>query len=514
MIKKIVIVGGGTAGWLAANHLAKKLQPYNTSQVEVTLVESPDIPTIGVGEGTVPMMRSTLQYLGISETQFIRECDVTFKQGIKFVNWLNNPDVKQHAYYHPFDYPFLEKFDLSAYYLLGAFEDFNSYSELVGFQSHVCNANLAPKSITHTEFQGISNYAYHLDAGKFSNMLQKHATEVLGVNYISATMKQANVGANGEITSIETLEAGEIEGDFFLDCTGFSAKLSSGVLNVPFVDKKDTLFVDSALAIQVPYGKENESIPSYTLSTAQKNGWIWDIGLTSRRGIGHVYSSSHTSDEQALRDLSDYLKMPDEQVDARKISMKIGYREEAWTKNCVAMGLAQGFVEPLEATGLLVFDITARMLAEQFTFEHKAMEANAKAFNRRVSHMWDKVIDFIKLHYCISKRSDSQFWLDNRCKSSIPESLQEKLTLWRYQIPKAYDFSSTLEVFNLENYLYVLYGMEFDTDISALSCIYQQKELARKEVAEIVRYAQSLEKQLEPNRTLLEKINQFGLSKV
>ncbi|WP_286263211.1 tryptophan halogenase family protein [Thalassotalea atypica] len=512
-IKQVVIVGGGTAGWLAANHLAKNLSAKHADGVQITLVESPNIPTIGVGEGTVPLMRQSLQALGISETDFIQQCDATFKQGIKFVDWVNNPVVGKPDYYHHlFDYPNVNELDLTPYWLM---ENHGlSFADSVAIQGKVCDLGLAPKLITTPEFQGASAYAYHLDAGKFSALLTKNATEKLGVKHVLAEVKEVVLSDNGDIKSVITDTQGEIAGDLFIDCTGFSALLIGQTMGVNFIDKSDVLFADHAVVMQVPYEQENTPIPSYTISTAQQAGWIWDIGLQRRRGIGHVYSSSHTSHQAAEQTLRDYVGQQGDNINTRVISMNIGYREKFWHKNCVALGLSQGFVEPLEATGLLVFDATAKMLAEQFPASMDDMPMIAKLFNQRVSYSWEKVIDFIKLHYCISKRDDSEFWLDNRALNSIPESLQERLARWKYQPPSQYDFFSGFEIFNLENYLYVLYGMEFQTDVAAISHRYRQPIQASEMIKQMQNHAKQASTRLPKHRELIEKIQQFGLQKI
>ncbi|MBY5921823.1 tryptophan halogenase family protein [Ferrimonas balearica] len=510
-IRRLIVVGGGTAGWLTASHLARKHRAWENPAITVTLVESPNIPTIGVGEGTVPTMRQTLHWLGIRETDFIRQCDVTFKQSIKFIDWLRAPSGGQsHAYHHLFDYPAIQGLDPTPYWCLDPGE--RSYADSVSVQAHLCEQGLGPKTMVHPEFGGVTAYAYHLDAAKFSALLTRHAVDNLGVQHCLAEVTKVIPDGHGGIAAIETDEAGRLEGDLFVDCTGFSALLAEQTLGVPFVDKSDVLFVDSALAIQVPYEQPDAPIPCHTLSTATGSGWIWDIGLTQRRGVGHVYSSRHCSDEEAEQTLRDYLGPVAEGLPCRKIPMRVGYRERAWSGNCVAIGLSGGFVEPLEATGLLVFDLTARMLAELLPADREAMPAVAERFNQRVRHSWDRVIDFIKLHYVLSERDDTPFWRDNRAPESIPQSLKENLAYWRQQLPSAYDFASTLSIFNLENYLYVLYGMEFDTRISPER--HQDGEAARAKMDRLQQEATRLAEQLMPHRQLIERIRQHGLQKV
>jgi len=514
-IKKIVIVGGGTAGWLAANHLAKNLITPNQGSVEITLVESANIPTIGVGEGTVPMMRQSLQHLGISETEFILACDATFKQGIKFVDWTANPIAgKPNYYHHIFDYPQTSNVDLTAYWLKNIKNTGMSYVNALSIQGQMCDAGLAPKMITTPEFQGAASYGYHLDANKFSALLAKNAVNELGVNHIQADVLDITQHENSEIKSLITKDGQTISGDFFVDCTGFKSLLLGEKLKVSFKDKSDTLFVDHAVAIQVPYEKVDAPIASHTISTALTSGWVWDIGLKERRGIGHVYSSRYTSHEQAEQDLRAYIGPMADNVDSRLIPMKIGYREKFWHKNCVALGLSQGFVEPLEATGLLVFDATAKMLAEQFPSSKLDMPLIAKQFNERVTTSWDNVIDFVKAHYCLSKRDDSDFWLDNRASDSIPDSLKERLARWKHQPPSAYDFASKFDIFNLENYQYILYGMDFDTNLDNFQHRLAKDSRANEEFAAIQNQTKFALSKLPKHRDLIDKIYQHGLQKI
>lgn len=508
IIKKIVIVGGGTAGWITANHLAKKLAKPNG--IAISLIESPNIPTIGVGEGTVPAMRESLRYFGIDEGEFIRRCDATFKQSIKFVNWTHDPaQAGQHYYHHLFDYPLINEFNSTPYWLMQ--EQATKFADSVAVQGAICDANLAPKRITDKQYQGHTAYAYHLDAAKFSMMLTENAVNKLGVTHIKDEVIDIQLSEQGEISSVLTEQHGVIEADVFIDCTGFNALLIGEKLGVDFVDKSDVLFADHALAIQVPYLNEQHPIASHTIATAQTAGWIWDIGLSERRGVGHVYSCNHISHQQAEQQLRTYLGSEFDHLEPRLIKMKIGYREKFWHKNCVAIGLSQGFVEPLEATGLLVFDATARMLAELFPTTIEMMPFVEKRFNSRIQQTWDRVIDFVKLHYCISKRRDSEFWIDNCGLASIPESLQENLDYWRHQIPTDYDFHNKLSIFNLDNYLYVLYGMEFETDILASHFQYNDPQAYQQWLSQLRGYQSQLLKQLPDHRELITKIKQYGL---
>ena len=515
-IKQVVIVGGGTAGWIAANHLATQLKPKLPNGVNITLVESPNIPTVGVGEGTVPAMRKTLQLFGISETDFIRRCDATFKQSIKFIDWTYNPSHSNsnNEYHHLFDYPFIEQEDMTRYWLSNNKDLDRNYANTVSYQGILADAGLAPKTMTHREFSGEMSYAYHLDAGKFTEMLRENAIEKLGVNHIYADVDSVRLSENGDIEALLCKEREDIEGDFFVDCSGFSSFILGQQLNVPFVDKSDQLFVDNAVVMQVPYEKADSPIACFTLATAQDSGWIWDIGLSSRRGVGHVYASDFMDHDEAEQKLRDYVGRQADDLNCRRIPMRIGHREKFWVNNCVAIGLSQGFVEPLEATGLLVFDVTSKMLADNFPATRSSIPALAKRFNKTVLYAWERVIDFVKLHYFLSKRDDSKFWINNRKESTLSDSLLEKLSLWQSQPPTSYDFFTKHEIFNLDNYLYVLYGMDYPTVIDSQSYLFNDSDKAKQLLKAIDQKATGLSSQLLPHRELINRIKKHRLSKI
>jgi len=274
------------------------------------------------------------------------------------------------------------------------------------------------------------------------------------------------------------------------------------------------LLVDNAIAMQVPYCDENTEIPPFTIATAHEAGWSWDIGLTKRRGVGYVYSSAHTTHDRAEEILRQYVGDEAVNLSARRIPMEIGYREKFWHKNCVAIGLSAGFVEPLEATALLIVEASAKLLAEKLPTNIEGMAYAEKSFNSISRYAWDKVIDFIKLHYFLSKRRDNDFWLDNTNLNTAPESLLEKLDYWRFNLPTSSDFPSKYEVFQLENYQYVLYGMGFMTDISGVSQRYPHSEIAQREMKNIREHAKRLQQSLYSHREIITKIKQHGISKI
>ncbi len=507
-IKRVVVVGGGTAGWLTAGRIAAEQKDNLT--IEVTLVESPNVPIVGVGEGTWPTMRSTLIKMGIREDDFINQCDVSFKQGAKFAKWAKNEESD--FYYHPLVLPQgFSKVNPAPHW--DPANAAQSFSNSVCFQEALCEKGLAPKTIRNAQYSAVANYAYHLNAGKFSQFIQQHCIDKLRVKHVLADVSAVVNNEIGDISHIKTQQAGDIYGDLFVDCTGFKALLIGKHYDVPFKNCNDVLFVNNALAVQVPYEHEDSPIASHTISTGQQAGWIWDIGLQHRRGVGHVFSSEFTSEDQAYADLSRYVGRNIDDLAIKKISFESGYREKFWHRNCVAVGLAAGFVEPLEASSIVLVELSAQMIAEQLPACRSVMDIIAKRFNDTFTYRWLRIIDFLKLHYVPSQREEP-FWQENREAHSIPESLQEMLHLWRYHPPYDHDFSSNNEVFPAASYQYVLYGMGFKTDYSLFPTSDVEKALAQEQFKINQANIAKAVDMLPTNRELINKIKAFGLQAV
>jgi tryptophan halogenase len=510
-IKNIVIVGGGTAGWLTAGVIAAKHRSRMAAGFTITLVESPNTPIIGVGEGTWPTLRTTLAKIGVSETDFFRECDAAFKQGAKFARWTTG--AKDDAYYHPLMLPQgFHQLNLVPHWLSDGGE--RSFCDTVTPQGRICDDGLAPKTIATPEYDAVANYAYHLDAGKFAPFLQRHCSEKLGVRHVLADVRQVLLAEDGDIRAIDTEQAGEIEGDLFIDCTGFRSLLLGEALGVPFKDCGDVLFCDTALAVQVPYEREDSPISSHTISTAQSAGWIWDIGLPTRRGTGHVFSSSHISDDEAERELRAYLGPAGKDLPVRKIKIRSGHRETFWKRNCVAVGLAAGFLEPLEASAIVLIELSAKLIAEQMPRCREVMDLVASRFNATTHYRWGRIIDFLKLHYVLTQRTDSAFWRDNVLPETIPERLQELMLLWKYQSPWFHDeFDRVEEVFPPASYQYVLYGMGFRTEVER-EAVAGDARLAERAMRENATQTERLRAGLPRHRDLIRKIREHGLQPV
>jgi tryptophan 7-halogenase len=456
-VSNIVIVGGGTAGWLAACLIAARADPGSAPPLSVTLIESPDVPTIGVGEGTWPTMRGTLARIGISEAEFLLECDASFKQGSQFIGWATGAD--DDAYYHPFGPPAEgEPRDLVAAWQARG----GAFAEAVSPQPRACALDLAPRQRSMPDYAGALNYAYHLDAGKLAALLARHATQRLGVRHVRDHVTGVEKAAHSDIASVRTRASGDIAGDLFLDCTGHAALLIGGEYGVGFVDRSGELFNDRALAVQVPV-EPGSPIASQTNATAHEAGWIWDIGLPERRGVGCVYASGYMSDDEAAATLTAYLNRTAPGIGPaafRHLAFQSGHRERFWERNCLAVGLSAGFLEPLEASAIVMIELSLDALLDNFPVTRDVMPIHAARFNALFRYRWDRIVEFLKLHYVLSRR-DEPYWRAHRDPASIPQRLADLLAIWGHQPPSRADLPQIDEVFPAASYQYVLYGMGF-----------------------------------------------------
>lgn len=514
MIRDIVIVGGGSAGWLTAAVLAAAHRRDAGDGLRITVVESPDVPTIGVGEGTWPTMRDTLRGIGVLESDFLRACDASFKQGSEFRGWVTGADDDH--YFHPFVLPHgYTQADLVAGWHQRHPQ--RPFAPLVSFQPHLCARGRAPKQATTPEYAAVANYAYHLDAGRFGAFLRAHCVDRLDVVHVVDHVVAVKSAENGDIAAVELAGHGALAGDLFIDCTGMKSLLIGEHFGIDFIDQKHVLFNDRALAVQVPYPDESSEVATHTISTAQRSGWIWDIGLPSRRGIGHVYSSTHTDDDTAEADLQAYIARSGGAAtapSARRLSFQPGYRERFWHRNCVAIGLSAGFVEPLEASAIALVELSAAMLSEQMPATREDMDRVAHRFNDTFRYRWERVIDFLKLHYVLTQRSDTPFWRDHLRSESVPERLQELLAMWRYRPPSRYDLGRVDEVFPSASYQYILYGMGFRPDPSARAARPDELDSADSCFREVADLTHRMLAGLPGHRELITHITRHGLPRI
>jgi tryptophan halogenase len=457
-VGRIVIVGGGTAGWLAAATLAARLGA-RPAPPAITLIEAPDIPTVGVGEGTWPTFRATLADIGIDEAEFLSACNGSFKQGSRFDGWSSG--AAGDSYLHPFTPPpSADPRDLvAAWRAAGADRPFAS---VVSAQAEICAQHLAPRQAAMEAYGGALNYAYHLDAGMLAALLRRHASGRLGVTHIADQVVGVEAGEDGDIAAVVTRDHGRVEGDLFLDCSGHAALLIGGHFGVKWIDRSDLMLNDRALALQIPVAP-GSPIASQTVATAHEAGWIWDIGLPTRRGVGCVYASRFLDDEAAETILRAYLARTAPELDSRSIAPRrlvfpTGHRAEFWRANCLAIGLSAGFIEPLEASAIVTIELSLRALVDNFPESRPAMALHAARFNRQFGARWERIVDFLKLHYLLSRRDES-YWRAQRDPATVPPGLAELVALWRDQPPSVYDLPLADEIFPAASYQYVLYGM-------------------------------------------------------
>ncbi len=416
-IEKIVVLGGGSAGWMAACYLSQAVPG-----ARIELVEAPGIGRIGVGEATVPnLQRVFFDYLGIDERTWMSRCNGSYKMAVKFVNWTTpgtpqaQPRTRADGYadvfYHPFGIlPTHDNLPLSHYWLerWRRGETDLRYDQACFVESALMDANAAPRT---WDGERAANYAWHFDAQMMADFLQEWATRSGRVKHTLAQMTGVRRDSRGYITALVTDHAGDVEGDLFIDCSGFRGALINQVLGEPFIDQRDYLLCDSAVARQVAHDDE-DGIEPYTSSFAMDAGWTWKTPLAGRFGTGYVYSSRYVDDDAALLDFCRLWGLdPTEPVN--RIRFRVGRNRRSWVKNCVSIGLASCFLEPLESSGLYFTYAAIYQLAKHFPSKGNE-EVLRNSFNQEIAKMFDDTRDFVQTHFYYSPRNDTEFWRANK----------------------------------------------------------------------------------------------------
>jgi len=420
-IRKVAIVGGGTAGWMTALLFAQALIPKG---VEIVVLESPTVSIIGVGEGSTPWLRGFFDGLGIEESDWMPACHATYKCGITFEGWSTRPGYT--SYFHPFA-SMLDNLTMAQFVhnaearLNGA--DVCALPNRFFIAAKLAEKHMAPRPDRNFPFDVW--YGYHFDAVLLGQYMKKVAEE-RGVKYKPCHIEDVQLEENGDIASVRTKEGETVAADFFVDCSGFGGLLIQKALQTPFVSFSENLFNDSAVAMPTPIG---EDIPSQTLSVAMKHGWKWIIPLTSRYGNGYVYSSQFCSADEAERELRESLGLLDDPTPARHLKMRVGRVTKHWNRNCLAVGLSQGFIEPLEATALLFIQRTAAgfvEVLEKGDFAERARDA----YNYVVNGQFEGTRDYIVTHYKTNSRSDTEYWRACSANGKLSDALKELYSLW------------------------------------------------------------------------------------
>ncbi|PQA86086.1 tryptophan halogenase family protein [Hyphococcus luteus] len=441
-VKKVVIAGGGTAGWCAAAALTSQLGPL----IDVTLVESEDIGTVGVGEATIPTIRTFHHLLGIDERAFMRATQASFKLAIMFENWARLGD----RYLHSFG-------QIGKPTWMGGFHNVWLQARAEGLAGEIGDycfeheAAKAGKFFTSPEAK--INYAYHLDAGLYGRFLREFS-ETKGAKRIEGKIQEVEQRPDDGFISALVMESGErVEGDLFIDCTGFRGLLIEQTLKAGYEDWSHWLPTDSAIALQTA---SVGPAPPYTRASAHEAGWRWRIPLRHRVGNGAVFCSRYLSDDEARAYLLGAID-GEPITEPRLIRYRTGKRRKAWIKNCVALGLSSGFVEPLESTSIHLIQIGLTRLIQLFPFSgcHNAL---VRRYNEQADVELERVRDFIILHYKLTERDDSPFW--RRCRDmEIPDTLAQRIALFR---DDAYAYQGPEDLFRVDSWLQVMLGQRLE----------------------------------------------------
>ena len=449
--KKILIVGGGSAGWMTAALMAKTLG----DRFAIELVESSAIGTIGVGEGSTPKIAALFAALGVDEAEWMPACNATYKNGIRFKGWSSREGFESffHGFYSHFDRDHMKALRFNSV-LRRARIDVHAHPDLFLYNSYLADRHLAPT--TPETFPFDVQYAFHFDAGLLGDFL-KTWSMARGVTWRDCRIAGCEMDEAGEIAALLSDQGERLESDLFIDCSGFSALLIEKEMGAQHLSASEILFNDAAVAIRSP---ALENPPPMTTATTMPSGWAWHIPLQSRTGNGYVYSSRYGDSESAESELRAAMGDAWQEGDALHLKMRLGRVDRAWIGNCVAIGLSQGFLEPLEATGLALTQYNITRLMYYLT-EHGSSQEARDGFNREVGDAFDGTRDFIAMHYLTATRNDTPYWRDVRAnQAAISGDLAAVFKAWR----TGGDFDTILrerrmtDYFSLHSWYYVMCG--------------------------------------------------------
>lgn len=465
----MLVVGGGTAGWLSAAYLQRALG----SRVEITLVESQRVGVLGVGEGTANTFPHTMAFLGLDEREWMPRCNATYKVGIMYDRW-NTPaaDGSPSSYFHcfydrpdpllgPWEKPLFAShtrgFSIVYYWLKRWLQGKAApFSQYCGPHDAMARAGKAPRftGVDHPEL----TYGYHVDASAVGAMLGE-LTRERGVAHHFGDVDHVVLDARGFIQAVTTEQGQRFEADLFIDCTGFRRALIGGALEEPFVDYSKHLLCDAAVAIRRDHDLSARGIRNHTRATGMRAGWAWEIPLYHREGCGYVYASGSIDKDQAERELRAEIGVPAGTHDALHLRMKIGRNRHSWVRNCVSIGLSSAFVEPLEASTIVFMEFALFNLVAQFPDRDFEPKRRAR-WNGIIAQAYDDIRDFIVLHYILSDRNDTEFWRRVQTETQVPTSLSDKIEQMRAGIVLPSEIG--LSPFALRSWACVMSGMRME----------------------------------------------------
>jgi len=422
--ENILIVGGGSAGWMTASVFLRSLGQAGSN---ITLIESSHIPTIAVGEGTTPLFKRLLNFLHASEVEFMSACKATYKHGINFPGWTNSEEF--HAYFHPFvarDYNQYERefFDNCDARRKG--EPANTDPSDFFFNAELAGQRKAPVGPPPYDSSKM-DYAYHFDTALLVEFLKKRCLEE-GINYVVDDVTEVVPREDGNISHVVTASSGDLSADLFVDCTGFRRMLLGMVLDSEPISYQSRLFNNSAVVIRTPVSETGE-LPPYTESTALKCGWAWRIPLMNKISWGYVYSADYTTRDDAEQELRDHIGEDTTGIEPLHIPLQVGRVSEHWKRNCLAIGLSQGFIEPLEATALGLTQFTINRFVTHFS-RGEYTPSHRDHFNHIINEAFDVTIDYIQMHYKLTTRDDTEYWRDCAANENISDTMRAVIAGW------------------------------------------------------------------------------------
>jgi tryptophan halogenase len=499
---------------------AAYLQAAFGDRLSITVVESPRVGTIGVGEATFSTIRHFFDFIGLAESEWMPACNATYKLAVRLENWR----AKGHYFYHPFErLRVVDGVPLTDWWLqLRPSEDFGPDCFLI---PSLCDAKSSPRYLDgrlfEQDFAEQGNqprfrttladqntqfpYAYHFDAHLLASFLCEYAVR-RGVRHVQDDVVDVVLDDRGWVSHVRTREHGELRAQLFVDATGFRSLLLTGKLSEPFNHFNDTLPNDRAVAFRVPNDMEREGLRPCTTATAMSAGWIWRIPLYGRDGIGYVYSSTYCNPETAELTLREFIGPAAEGLEANHIRMRVGRSARAWVNNCVGIGLSAGFVEPLQSTGIFLIQHAIEQLARHFPDEDWAPRLR-DSYNRVTANAIDGVQEFLILHYRGAARADNEYWRDAKNRR-VPDGLASRIESWQALLPDSQSIFPQYHAFESYSYVCMVLGLGGISLRPAPALSLQDPKLAQQEIARVRETAKRLTRELPSQFEYLRTMHQ------
>jgi tryptophan halogenase len=463
-ISKVVIVGGGSAGWMSAATFVSQFP-----ELEIVVIESPNVPTVGVGESTIGGINDWMNLIGVSDTDFMKDTDASYKLSIRFTDFYRKDAG---SFHYPFGTPNTDgnHFAKNDWYfkkMCNPETPVSDYAECIYPNMALVNANKISKN-KENKFPGFifgKDTAYHFDATKFGIWLRDTFSKPKGVKHIQAEV--VDVKLNDDGVDYLVLDNGDhVSADLFIDCTGFKSMLLSGALKEPFTSYSDMLPNNSAWATRIPYTNKQEQLVGYTDCHAIENGWVWNIPLWSRIGTGYVYSDKYVSDDDALDEFKNHLISKGNDIEGlefKNIKMRVGIHDRIWVKNVCAIGLSAGFIEPLESSGLYTVHVFLLLLMRTLSRDLYASQWDRDSFNSSCKYKFRTFAEFVALHYALSHRDDTPYWKDVGTRVYSKELVEQNHVPYVETMIKAVEQRLSHHVYddNLSGLHCILTGMNY-----------------------------------------------------